>query len=291
MANTEEKNGSVTGPGIGLRVVYKNDLDFFGRLAACNCAVDSVGLYPNVNKIYHREYNTGPEAGLDGYDRETEAIIGLLGRHNIKAYLLLDETDPDPLIVENYGGSVLRSYLKRLIISVGLRNITVFNLPLAVKIKNDFPSVNLEISGSASVDSVEKTVRWREAVEVGGLCVPGRLNKRPKMFGHLKNKTGLKLSVVVNDCCLTDCPSRISHCNLRRHVGEYFSFFDCRPAMAERPWQVFRQGYIVPADLKHYGGIIDTAIIDGEGMTAATRGSGVPCLPRVSNTASSATAI
>jgi len=267
MQNNKEKSNSILDTGIKLRVIYKNDLDFIKQIIVHKSFIDSVSLYPNPKKIFHRNYNKKPVIEWDRYDEDTQFIIRFLNQYNIKIYLLLDFTDLDPNTVENYNDSGLRFYLKRLINESGLKKITVFNLPLAAKIKNDFPEISLEISGNAVVDNVEKARGWLEAVEVDSLCVPCRLNKKLKTLNQLKKKTNLKLSIIVNNCCLTNCPAEISCKNLGPYLKEYFSFFDCRVAMAEKPWQAYRQGYIVPANLKQYQGIIDTAVIDGEGMS------------------------
>ncbi|OQA90530.1 MAG: tetratricopeptide repeat protein [Elusimicrobia bacterium ADurb.Bin231] len=73
---------------------------------------------------------------------------------------------------------------------------------------------------------------------------------------------------MVNSFCVSECINENSHYNFCAYNGCSRSFYDCLSVFDDKPWYVFHQAKIVPANLKYYKGIID--IVKLEGRAAAT---------------------
>jgi hypothetical protein len=249
--------------GMKIRVAYNHDPGLVSGLAEYGDFVDSVYFTSNINIF--------PSAGSpfisgidwNSYDEELKRNIGFLLARGIKSYLLLNATSFDPNIVKNYETSRLRNYLKMLVNETGLRNVVIFNLALASKIKKDFPEVGIEVSLNAAVDSLEKAKFWKEQVDIDAICVHHRLNKRPRTLRLIREKAGVRITIIANNPCLIECPNEISHNNFCSYRGNEVTYFGCSGILSARPWDVFHQAKVVPANLKHLKGAVDIIKLEG----------------------------
>jgi tetratricopeptide (TPR) repeat protein len=248
--------------GMKIRAPYNHDLRLIERVLDYRDYVDSMYFAPN-NAIF-------PASGAilwsttkwDKYDDELKKAIRTLNDNKIKPYLLLNATNFDPEIVKNYERSRLRRYLKTLA-DEGLQNLVIFNLPLGQKIKKDIPEMKFEVSITAGVDNAAKAQYWAENLDIEGICVHQRINKRPDILKKIKERTGKRLAAIVNRSCIINCPNEVSHQNFTTYPGHSVTYFNCNALLFENPWDAFHQGKIVPANLKNIKGILDIAKLEG----------------------------
>ncbi len=249
--------------GIRLKIPYNRDINLIHRLIAYRENIDSVYLAPGP-EIF-------PTSGAilvsindkKEYEKELAGIIDLLKSHGIKTYLLLNATNFDPEIVRGYERSELRKYLRKMVKEYGLEKAVIFSIPLAQRIKEDLPELGLEVSITAGVDSLEKARYWQDAVDIESICVHQRLNKKIAKLKMIKEKTGLKITIIGDNGCLVNCPNEIFHNNITTYAGYHKSSYDCHSVLEASPWLVFSQAKIVPANLKYYKGVIDIVKLEG----------------------------
>ncbi|OQA90937.1 MAG: lipoprotein NlpI [Elusimicrobia bacterium ADurb.Bin231] len=251
-----------------LRVAYNHDISLANKIITYKNYVDSVymasdpAVFPSSGSPYSLP------SGLKKPDEDAGWVIGKLREYGIKTYLLLNATNFDPEIVRGYERSELRKYLRRMVKEYGLEKVIIFSIPLAQRIKDDFPELGLEVSTNAGVDSLEKARYWQDAVDIEGICVHQRLNKRLETLKLIKTKTGLKLSIIANNQCLINCPNEISHNNFSSYSGHGITYFPCHHFLTVRPWDVFHQARLVPANLRHFKNIVDIIKIEGRADSA-----------------------
>jgi len=86
-----------------------------------------------------------------------------------------------------------------------------------------------------------------------------------KIKKTLKNK--IKLSIIVNEGCITSCPYQLVHqihafttpIDALPYFDKNFKFAiaKCKYITCSAPWKIFDSNWILPKDLKHYKNIID----------------------------------
>jgi tetratricopeptide (TPR) repeat protein len=245
-----------------IRVAYNHDLALIERVVEYREYVDSIYFSPNINIFPSSGAFVSPTIRWDKYDDELKRSIRYLKEKGINAYLLLNATNFDPEMLKNYERSELRKYLKAMV-NEGLEHAVIFNLPLGRKIKKDIPELKLDVSITAGIDNIEKAKYWVDQLEVEGICVHQRLNKKPDVVKEIKRKTGAKISIIVNNMCLSNCPNEISHNNFCTYRDVPKTYFNCCAMIAEKPWYAFHQGHVVPANLKYFKGALDIVKVEG----------------------------
>ncbi len=225
-----------------LRVAYNHDRGMIEQLGDYKQYVQSVYIVPNFNVFPNSGAVLLKKINWDRYDEEAGWVIRELKKSEIKTYLLLNATNFDPDIVRGYEISELRKYLRKMVKEYGLEKAVIFSIPLAQRIKEDLPELGLEVSTNAGVDSLEKARYWQDAVDIEGICVHQRLNKRIEILKQIKTYTGLKLSAIVNSFCLVECPNEISHNNFCSYKGHSSPAYDCGSVIIEKPpiWSIIK---------------------------------------------------
>jgi collagenase-like PrtC family protease len=86
----------------------------------------------------------------------------------------------------------------------------VTSLPLATKLKQDFPHLELHSSCNCFQWSVRQMNLWREIAGVDVFNPPREAAKTPSMLKEM-SEAGFKLKVLVNEACVYGCPYTINH--------------------------------------------------------------------------------
>jgi len=169
----------------------------------------------------------------------------------------------------------LLPYLDRLV-DQGLRCVTVAFLPLAVAIRKRHPSLEIKASTIAFIHDNARLERWIEAVDVR-MVVPDRSITKDLPALERLRKSGVDLTLVMDDVCLPSCPIQFQHYLLlgqgsecpaaETRTGLDVIDANCGSYKRENTWRVF-QYYVVPADLPRYAGIVRGLKLGRGRMTA-----------------------
>jgi collagenase-like PrtC family protease len=155
----------------------------------------------------------------------------------------------------------------------GLESVTIAN-PLYISIvKNRFPSIQVCASVLSEIDCVK---RARHYVEAGAdVITPDvNINRNLTLLKQIKEVTGVKLKLLVNEGCLYKCPFRMFHFNAMSHASKevdnldldmsFGNFFGaCTEVVAEDTSEILKSCWIRPEDTRKYGEITNYFKITG----------------------------
>jgi len=104
------------------------------------------------------------------------------------------------------------------------------------------------------------------------------INELKKIKKALKTK--VRLSIIINEGCLTGCPYQISHqihsstfppdCLTKYDQDFKFGIAKCKHITVVEPWRFLDSNWILPRHLKNYEGLIDTFKITGRDDSTKT---------------------
>lgn len=150
--------------------------------------------------------------------------------------------------------------------------VTMVN-PIYIKeVRRRFPDIEICASVLSEIDCVQRAMLFREAG--ADVFTPDmNINRNLGLLKDIKETTGLKIKIMVNEGCLYKCPFRRFHFNDTSHkskevTNERSVFFDnCVAVSARDPSQVLRSGWIRPEDISKYGEITNFFKIVGRSLS------------------------
>jgi len=97
------------------------------------------------------------------------------------------------------------------------------------------------------------------------------INRNLDLIKEIKEKTGLKIKLLLNEGCLRNCPFRNIHFNVISHNSDTNEFDKraCITVLRKHPEKFFQIPFIRPEDLKHYKGIVDCFKLGTRTMSTA----------------------
>jgi len=215
-------------------------------------------------------YLSGPQefsgAGRIVPEMDFEEFAGLADKihsEGIRVNLLLNS------ICEGsdwYSPAVLKStmdYLERVHEDHGVEAITIAN-PLYIReVRKRFPAMEICASVLGDIDCVQKAVIFRKA-GADVLTPHVDINRDPALLMKIKNATGARLKLMVNEGCLFRCPFRKFHFNYISHKSRkpgmrqgvkaednVFSL-NCLQLSKSDLSQILKSCWIRPEDLRKY---------------------------------------
>ena len=179
----------------------------------------------------------GPEITNNAYDF-LEKSKGIYKR--ICLYNAIHYNTPDSEIFTYFD-----NYINPLIEKYNIEGFIVTSLPLAIKLKKDFPNIELHTSCNTFMWSIKQMDYWREKAGINVFNPPREAAKTPSMLKEMHN-AGFKLKVIVNEACTYGCPYTISHaCSVANSTAHNYRCFHGDIS------QVFKTNYIPPKWLEY----------------------------------------
>lgn len=151
--------------------------------------------------------------------------------------------------------------------------VTLSDFPLARDLRAALPSLPLSVSCAAQVATARQARYWVEGVGVESIVVSREINRRPQAIAQVRAQGGpggLGVKVVLDDACLPECPSLVSHIALMNQCDHEAGRGACMMSAERvaRPW-LLAQKDLVPALLRRYVGLVDVAKIEGRARSLA----------------------
>jgi collagenase-like PrtC family protease len=179
------------------------------------------------------------------YDKEIDDIIKTCDKFNVKSELLLNAT------CEGEGQfSKVVDYVKGLI-DKGLKSVIVTN-PIYIP---EFKKLGIEVQSSVNcyVKTVEHAMFLKD-LGVDVITIDRDINRDLDLIKKIKQRTGLKIKMLVNEGCLRNCPFRKIHFNMISHFSDTNEFDkrSCITILRKHPEKVFSIPFVRPEDIKHY---------------------------------------
>jgi collagenase-like PrtC family protease len=173
-----------------------------------------------------------------------------------------------------YSPEVLRSkmeYLRQVHKEHGVESVTLANAIYIKEIRNRFPDIEIGASVLADIDCLQRAIIFKEyGADV--ITPDVNINRDLGLLKEIKETTGVRIKLMVNEGCLSKCPFRKFHFNYTAHKSKEVSsecgiFFDnCVQVSAKDPSQVLKSGWIRPEDLNKYSEITNYFKIVGRSV-------------------------
>lgn len=146
----------------------------------------------------------------------------------------------------------------------GLSSIIITNPVYISRIRQQLKDIKIESSVNCFVRTVEHALYLKD-LGVDVLTIDRDINRNIPLIKEIKNKTGLKIRMMLNEGCLRNCPYRVSHYNFLSHginlqkISIQGIFVDkfCIELYLKDPSRVFRAPFIPPDALGYYDQFID----------------------------------
>lgn len=186
------------------------------------------------------------------YEKEIISIINICKNNDIESNILLNPTCEGKNTGEKDHADNIISYLKELH-SIGLDSVTVANPIHIMRIKKEIPDLKIHNSVNNFVKNTEHAIYLKD-LGVDVITIDRDINRDIDLIKDIKEKTGLKIKVLLNEGCLRNCPYRISHFNMISHDKDtdYFDSLSCKNIFRHSPHKALSIPFIRPEDVDNY---------------------------------------
>jgi tetratricopeptide (TPR) repeat protein len=199
----------------------------------------------------------------NGYFHEIPEIIKKCNFLNIKSQLLLNATCEGNSGLERKVFSGIIDYIKKLK-SLGLKSAIITNPVYISAIKERAKGIEIESSVNCYVKTVEHAL-YLKNLGVDVLTIDRDINRNLPLIKEIKNKSGLKIKIMLNEGCLRNCPFRNMHYNVLSHsvlnpnrlIDNIFPDRFCIRVYLKYPAKVLSVPFIPPESLPYYKQIAD----------------------------------
>ncbi len=198
-----------------------------------------------------------------GYINEIPKIIGRCNSLNITSQLLLNAACEGKSGLNRIFFGRLIDYIKKLK-DMGLGSIVITNPTYFDRIKKEISGIRIESSINCYVKTVEHAL-YLKGLGADVLTIDRDINRNIPLIKEIKDRTGLKIKLMLNEGCLRNCPFRVMHYNYlshhnsisRRALGSTFPDHLCFEIYSKNPSKVFSIPFIPPDALRYYEPLVD----------------------------------
>lgn len=147
------------------------------------------------------------------------------------------------------------------LVDIGVDGFTV-SIPYIIEIiKKRHPQVQVKVAISARVDTARKAKNF-EKLGVDEIMIDNMINRNFPMLEKIKKSVNCKVSILLNDACLYDCPYRVYHYNTCGHAsqsnheskGFYIDYCSIRCTLdrLRNPSLLVSSRFVRPEDVEYY---------------------------------------
>lgn len=197
------------------------------------------------------------------YPNQIPTLIAKCKSLGITSQLLLNSTCQGKESVDRDYFETIVGYVKQLK-SLGLKSVVVVN-PLYIRgIKKQVKGIRIESSVNCYVKTIEHAI-YLKNMGVDVITIDRDINHNISLIKGIKEKTGLKLRIMLNEGCLCNCPYRNLHYNCISHgISDYNNTLNgsygdnfCFNIFEQDPTKIFNLPFIGPEEAKKYTGFVD----------------------------------
>ncbi len=217
----------------------------------------------NVEALYFpipRQYTASGRALQEpkAYKNQIISIIKKCNELHIGSQLLINSTcEGGKALDKDFIESILR-YISKLK-KIGLSSVIVTN-PVYIKtIKKAVPDIRIESSVNCYVRTLEHALYLKE-LGVDVITIDRDINRDILLIKKIKKQTGLKIRIMLNEGCLSNCPYRVVHYNFLSHLDNTKNKKEnrvtcdvlCIQLYQKNPVKILRVPFIPPDALTYY---------------------------------------
>jgi len=227
-------------------------------------------------------YLSGPQE-YSGSGRITREIsrdeffssIDSIHQHGIRANLVINTTCGGREWYSKASLGSLFKFIQEVQDKHNLKALTVANPIIMAEIRNAFPEIEISASVLGDIDSVEKAEVFREAG--ASVITPDvNINRNLDMLKKIKDATGARIKLMLNEGCLFRCPFRKFHLNYISHQSRELGpvegdalFAKCSQLTLKNLSLLFKSCWIRPEDMRKYSDITNYFKIVGRTRPAS----------------------
>jgi collagenase-like PrtC family protease len=224
-------------------------------------------IYLSGPQEYSGSGRTMPKLKMDQF----LDTVGRIHKEGLRVNLIMNPTCEGS---EWYTPEVISSkmeYLKQVHEEHGVEAVTSANAIYIKEMRRRFPEIEICASVLADIDCVQRASIFTE-YGANVITPDVNINRDLGLLKEIKEVTGTRLKLMVNEGCLYKCPFRKFHFNYTAHrskevANECGIFFEnCVQVSARDPSQALRSGWIRPEDMNQYGEITDYFKIVGRSV-------------------------
>jgi len=199
----------------------------------------------------------------NSYPDDILKLIDACNSLNMRSQLLINATCGGKKGLEKKFFSRILTYINQLR-NAGLTSVVTTNLIYIEEFKDKIHGIEVESSVNCYVKTVEHALYLKD-LGVDILTLDRDINRNIALIKEIKNKTGLKIKIMLNEGCLRNCPFREMHYNYLSHGGSHISklidskFGDafCARVYSKSPEKVLSVPFIPPDALPYYADVAD----------------------------------
>jgi len=153
--------------------------------------------------------------------KKISAHVIRMHKYGLKFNYLLNGTCMDNLEWTRRGQTKIRNLLNWLV-EIRVDSVTVSIPYLAELIRVSYPTLKIEVSSFAGVDTAQRARRWEDlGVDVITLA-SYKINRNFKLLKAIRDSTTCQLQLIANNCCLGSCIYYGYHGNISTHASQVF---------------------------------------------------------------------
>lgn len=205
----------------------------------------------------------------DNYEVEIFDFMKVCKENSIKTILLLNwwcEWEKSWLL--EYISPIL-DYVNKLY-DFWLTSISLTNMLYIPLIKNRFPNIEIYASVNTDLYTIEQCI-YLKRLWVDVLTVYRDLNRDLETLKEIKKQTWLKIQLIINEGCMSECPYYRQHSSIQTHCVDnednFIWFAWCKKNFLDNLKTIFKLKIIRPEDMHYYSDIVDVYKLSTRGYS------------------------
>lgn len=218
---------------------------------------ESYGSLRNSEIGSGRKYFELPNISYD----ELKEYVETCKKNNIVFNYTLNLSCYDNKEFTEEGKRYLLNHIKKLV-DCGITQFTVAMPSLVELLDKHFPQVKVTLSVITGIDSLSKMERYSQYKNINSVYIHERIYRNLKLIKkitEIAHKHNIKVGIIVNSFCLSDCPFRSYHYNFGAHaisgtsyvIPEYYGSM-CALMKINDKRNVLNAPWVRPEDLQRY---------------------------------------
>ena len=245
-------------PNLEFSLPYNNDNDTLDEL----CTLQGLGgntiseIYLSCPQQYSGSGRITPKLDLDRFVQ----TIAQIHDHNIKVNMVMNTTCQGADWYTTKVSDPIINFIEKMHYQHGVEAVTIANPIYMQLVKQRLPKIEICASVLSDIDNVKKATIIREhGADV--ITPDANINRDLELLSDIKEATGARIKLMVNEGCLYHCPYRKFHFNFVSHWSKELEhssidgkdFFDhCMAVTLEDRSQILKSGWIRPEDIERY---------------------------------------